>query len=236
MILIVSEKLSVSRSISSVVGANATKKCYTEGNGYIVSWCVGHLVGLKYPNDYGNGWEHKWSFSQLPMIPNQWQFTVTESTKYQYNILKKLMNRSDVTEIVCATDAGREGESIFHYVYNMTHCRKPVKRLWVSSLEESAIRQALNDMKPMSASICIDGRWAFNSWFTFYIVYSFINVQKNKNVFRKLNLQGNEIEIFEESDDSYFDKYPNEVLYLFEWSILQLLLSILRRLGLNWAV
>lgn len=137
-ILIIGEKPSVSRAISSVVGADTAKKGYTEGNGYIVSWCVGHLVGLKYPNDYGNGWEHKWGFSQLPMIPEKWQFTVTESTKSQYNILKNLMNRSDVTEIICATDADREGECIFRYVYNMARYDKPVKRLWVSSLEERA--------------------------------------------------------------------------------------------------
>lgn len=149
-ILIIAEKPSVSRAISSVVSADTAKKGYTEGNGYVVSWCVGHLVGLKYPNDYGSGWEHKWSFSQLPMIPDKWQFTVTDSTKSQYNILKKLMNRSDVTEIICATDADREGECIFRYVYNMARCAKPVKRLWVSSLEESAIRSALINMKPMS--------------------------------------------------------------------------------------
>ncbi len=150
-ILIIDEKPSVARAISTVVGADKPHKGYIESSDYIVSWCVGHLVGLKYPNDYGNGWEQKWSFSQLPMIPDQWQFTVTESTKSQYNILKNLMNRSDVTEIICATDADREGESIFRYVYYMAQCRKPVKRLWVSSLEEKAIRQALKNMKPMSA-------------------------------------------------------------------------------------
>lgn len=150
-ILIVGEKPSVSRAISSVVGADATKKGYTEGNGYIVSWCVGHLVGLKFPNDYGNGWNQKWSFSQLPMIPDNWLFQITDSTKAQYNLLKNLMNKDEVTEIICATDADREGECIFRYVYNMARCRKPVKRLWVSSLEESAIRKALSNMKPMSA-------------------------------------------------------------------------------------
>ena len=150
-ILIVGEKPSVSRAISSVVGANATKKGYTEGNGYIVSWCVGHLVGLKFPNDYGNGWNQKWSFSQLPMIPDNWLFQITDSTKAQYNLLKNLMNKDEVTEIICATDADREGECIFRYVYNMARCRKPVKRLWISSLEESAIRKALSNMKPMSA-------------------------------------------------------------------------------------
>lgn len=155
MILIIGEKPSVSRAISSVVGAGTAKKGYTEGNGYVVSWCVGHLVGLKYPNDYGNGWENKWSFSQLPMLPEKWQFQVTDSTKAQYNVLKELMNREDITEIICATDADREGECIFRYVYNMTKCRKPVKRLWVSSLEESAIRKALTSMKPMSAYDCL---------------------------------------------------------------------------------
>ena len=150
-ILIVGEKPSVSRAISAVVGAYSVHKGYTEGNGYIVSWCVGHLVGLKFPNDYGNGWEQKWSFSQLPMIPNSWLFHVTDSTKAQYDLLKNLMNKDEVTEIICATDADREGECIFRYVYNMARCRKPVKRLWVSSLEESAIRKALSIMKPMSA-------------------------------------------------------------------------------------
>lgn len=149
-ILIISEKPSVGRAVSSVVGAKTTKKGYIEGNGYIVSWCVGHLVGLKYPNDYGNGWQDKWSFSQLPMIPDKWLFKVTESTKEQYDILKNLMDRNDVTEIICATDADREGECIMRYVYNMLGCHKPVKRLWVSSLEESAIRSALSKMKPMS--------------------------------------------------------------------------------------
>ena len=151
MILIVGEKPSVSRAISSVVGADVTKKGYSEGNGYIVSWCFGHLVGLKYPNDYNNGWQNKWSFSQLPMIPDKWLFKVSDSTRGQFNVLKDLMNSSDVTEIICATDADREGECIFRYVYNMAKCRKPVKRLWVSSLEEKAIRQALTAMKPMSA-------------------------------------------------------------------------------------
>ena len=150
-ILIIGEKPSVSRAISAVVGASSAHKGYTEGNGYVVSWCVGHLVGLKYPNDYGNGWDQKWSFSQLPMIPENWQFQVTDSTKTQYNLLKSLMNKDDVTEIICATDADREGECIFRYVYNMANCKKPVKRLWVSSLEESAIRKALTTMKPMYA-------------------------------------------------------------------------------------
>ena len=154
-ILIIGEKPNVGKAISTVVGADKVQKGYIEGNGYIVSWCVGHLVGLKFPNDYGNGWDQKWSFSQLPMIPDKWQFTVTDKTKGQFNLLKSLMNRADVSEIICATDADREGECIFRYVYNMARCNKPVKRLWVSSLEESAIRSALNNMKPMSAYDCL---------------------------------------------------------------------------------
>ena len=148
MILIIGEKPNVSRAISAVVGASSAHKGY---NGYVVSWCVGHLVGLKFPNEYGNGWDQRWSFSQLPMLPEKWQFRVTDSTKAQYNLLKSLMNRDDISEIICATDADREGECIFRYVYNMANCKKPVKRLWVSSLEESAIRKALTTMKPMSA-------------------------------------------------------------------------------------
>lgn len=149
-ILIIAEKPSVGRAISPVVGANTAKKGYAEGNGYLVSWCFGHLVGLKYPDDYGNGWQDKWSFSQLPMIPEKWLFKIAESTKEQFEVLKGLINSNDVTEIICATDADREGETIFRYVYNMIGSHKPVKRLWVSSLEESAIRSALSKMKSLS--------------------------------------------------------------------------------------
>lgn len=149
-ILVIGEKPSVSKELAKVLGADNNKKTHIDGNGYIVSWCFGHLVGLKYPNDYNNGWQDKWSFLQLPMIPDKWLFKVADSTRGQFNVLKDLMNSSDVTEIICATDADREGECIFRYVYNMAKCRKPVKRLWVSSLEESAIRSALSKMKPLS--------------------------------------------------------------------------------------
>lgn len=150
-ILVIGEKPSVSKELAKVLGADQNKKTRIEGNRYIVSWCFGHLVGLKYPNGYGGGWEEKWSFSQLPMIPEKWLFQVAESTKAQFNVLKGLMNSPEVTEIICATDADREGECIFRYVYQMAKCRKPVKRLWVSSLEERAIRSALDKMKPLSA-------------------------------------------------------------------------------------
>ena len=150
MILIVAEKPSVGRVIASVVGATQRHDGYMEGNGYLVSWCLGHLVGLKSPNDYNNGWQDKWSFAQLPMIPTEWQFKITEKTREQYDILNKLIHSPDVTEIICATDADREGECIFRYVRMMTKCYQSVRRLWVSSLEESAVRLALNQMKPLS--------------------------------------------------------------------------------------
>lgn len=147
MILVIGEKPSVSKELAKVLGADKKRNGYIEGGGYIVSWCYGHLVSLKYPNEYSSKWADKWSFEQLPMIPVEWKFSISKNTKTQYDILKGLMNRSDVTEIICATDADREGEAIFRYVYNMTKCRKPVKRLWVSSLEESAIKSALAKMK-----------------------------------------------------------------------------------------
>jgi len=152
MKLIIAEKPSVARAIAPVLGANTEKNGYTEGNGHIVSWCFGHLVGLQYPNDYCEKWAEKpWSFLQLPMIPDEWKFTVTKSSKEQFKILKDLLNDNRVDEVICATDADREGECIFRYVYNLSGSRKPVNRLWVSSLEETAIRQALAAMKPMSA-------------------------------------------------------------------------------------
>ena len=146
MKLIIAEKPSVAKGIADVVGAKEKKQGYLEGNGYYVSWCVGHLVGLKKPNEYENsGWTEKWNFAQLPMIP-QFEFKVI---KEQYNVLDKLMKRSDVDEIICGTDADREGECIFRYVYYFAGCKKPVSRLWLSNLEQSAIRKALNSVKPM---------------------------------------------------------------------------------------
>lgn len=147
MKLIIAEKPSVARSIAPVVGANTKKNGYTEGNGYIVSWCFGHLVGLYYPNDYGEQWSGIWSFSHLPMLPKQWKFKVSKDCNEQFNILKKLLNDSSIDEVICATDADREGECIFRYVYNLSGSRKPVKRLWVSSLEEKSIKDGLAKMK-----------------------------------------------------------------------------------------
>lgn len=147
MKLVIAEKPSVARAIAPVLGADTKNNGYTEGNGYIVSWCFGHLVGLYYPNDYGEKWSGRWSFEQLPMLPDNWLFKVNKDCEEQFGILKKLMNSSDIDEVICATDADREGECIFRYVYNLSGSRKPVKRLWVSSLEEKAIKDGLAKMK-----------------------------------------------------------------------------------------
>ena len=149
MKLVIAEKPSVARAIYPVLGATSKKNGYMEGNGYIVSWCFGHLVGLAMPDSYGEKWSGKngWSFEQLPMFPEQWKFVIKPERKEQFNILKTLMNDSKVTEIICATDADREGECIFRYVYMLSKCKKPVKRLWVSSLEEKAIKDGFANLK-----------------------------------------------------------------------------------------
>ena len=150
-ILVIGEKPSVSRELAKVLGAEKKKNGYMEGSGYIVSWCFGHLVGLKFPDAYSEDWAARWSFAQLPMIPKEWKFQISESSKQQFKILKDLMTSSEVTEIICATDADREGECIFRYVYELVTCKKPVKRLWISSLEESAIKDGFHKLKDGSA-------------------------------------------------------------------------------------
>lgn len=150
-ILVIGEKPSVSRELAKVLGANTKKNGCLEGNGYVVSWCFGHLVGLQFPDAYSENWAAKWSFAQLPMIPEEWKFKISESSKDQFKVLKQLMNDRNITEIICATDADREGECIFRYVYNLVKCQKPVKRLWISSLEESAIRDGFHKLKNSSA-------------------------------------------------------------------------------------
>ena len=146
MILVIAEKPSVGMSLAAVLGARDKKDGYTEGGGYIVSWCVGHLVGLadayEYNEQYG-----KWRREDLPIMPDSWQYVIFEGKKKQYNTLRGLMNRADVDRIVCATDAGREGELIFRFVYQMTGCKKPFSRLWISSMEESAIRKGFAELR-----------------------------------------------------------------------------------------
>ena len=146
MQLVISEKPSVAQAIAKVIGAYKREDGYLEGSGYIVSWCVGHLVELAQPHIYDERLK-KWRIEDLPIVPEKWKYQIFEGTKKQFFILKKLMERADVTEIICATDAGREGELIFRLVYQQAGCRKPFKRLWISSMEDNAIRDGFANLK-----------------------------------------------------------------------------------------
>ena len=145
--LVVAEKPSVAMSYAKVLGATSRKDGYLEGNSYLVSWCVGHLVELAPPNVYDAKYV-KWSIADLPILPERWQYLVSASTKKQFGILQKLMQCPDVDSVICATDAGREGELIFRLVYQQAGCKKPFSRLWLSSMEETAIREGFQKLKP----------------------------------------------------------------------------------------
>jgi DNA topoisomerase-3 len=136
--LIIAEKPSVSREIAAVLGSNQKRDGYIEGNGYIVAWCFGHLLELAALDAYGEQYA-KWRYADLPIVPQDWKYTVSKGKAEQVKILKELMYRADVDCVVNACDAGREGESIFRHVYEYAKCRKPMKRLWISSMENSAI-------------------------------------------------------------------------------------------------
>ena len=141
------EKPSVAMSYAKVLGVQGRQDGYLEGSGYIVSWCIGHLVELAPPSTYDEKYV-KWNVADLPILPQRWQYLVSASTKKQFGILKKLMHRADVESIICATDAGREGELIFRLVYEQAGCKKPVSRLWLSSMEDNAIREGFANLKP----------------------------------------------------------------------------------------
>ena len=145
--LVICEKPSVAQSIGKVLGASKRCDGYLEGGGYIVSWCVGHLVELAQPEAYGETYA-KWRLEDLPILPEKWRYQVSPSTKKQFQVLKELMGREDVTSIVEATDAGREGELIFRLVYHQCKCRKPFERLWISSMEDAAIREGFASLRP----------------------------------------------------------------------------------------
>ena len=134
-------------SYAKVLGVQGRQDGYLEGSGYIVSWCIGHLVELAPPSTYDEKYV-KWNVADLPILPQRWQYLVSASTKKQFGILKKLMHRADVESIICATDAGREGELIFRLVYEQAGCKKPVSRLWLSSMEDNAIREGFANLKP----------------------------------------------------------------------------------------
>jgi len=146
MQLIICEKPSVGMTISSALGIETKKDGYMESEDFLVSWCIGHLAELSAPSCYGKCYE-KWSLESLPILPETWQLTVSKDKEKQFSILKALLFRKDVTEVINSCDAGREGELIFRFVMEKTGCKKPVKRLWISSMEESAIRKGFENLK-----------------------------------------------------------------------------------------
>ena len=145
-ILIIAEKPSVAATIAAALGAKEKKDGYIAGNGCLVSWCVGHLVQLAEAAAYGEQYK-KWSYDSLPILPQEWQYAVASDKGKQFKILKDLMHRADVSEVVNACDAGREGELIFRFVYDVAGCKKPMRRLWISSMEESAIKAGFASLK-----------------------------------------------------------------------------------------
>ena len=145
--LVLAEKPSVAKAIADVLGAKSKKNGSYEGNGYIISWCVGHLLELAQPQDYDEKYQ-KWRYEDLPIAPARWKYLAADSTKKQLKILVDLMKRPDIDTIINAADAGREGELIFRLVYNHAKCTKPIMRFWVSSLEPSAIRAGFDSLRP----------------------------------------------------------------------------------------
>ncbi|MBL6465506.1 MAG: DNA topoisomerase 3 [Peptostreptococcus stomatis] len=146
MDLVIAEKPSVAISIAKVIGATKKKDGYYEGSGYRVSWCVGHLIQMANPDSYDEKYA-KWNMEDLPIVPSEYKYEVSKSTKKQFSVLKKLLNDKEVENVINACDAGREGESIFRLVYNQANCKKKMKRLWISSMEDSAIKDGFNNLK-----------------------------------------------------------------------------------------
>ena len=146
MKLVIAEKPSVAQSIAAALGVKNKNDGYMEGGGYLISWCVGHLVQLAEAAAYGEQYK-KWSYDSLPILPQEWQYTVSADKGKQFKTLKELMHRADVTEVINACDAGREGELIFRFVYEVAGCKKPMRRLWISSMEDAAIRSGFENLK-----------------------------------------------------------------------------------------
>ena len=147
MKLIIAEKMSVAKSIASALGVTSRADGYFEGGGWLISWCIGHLVGLADAAAYDDRYK-KWRYEDLPILPNPFRYVVSEEKAAQFHILRSLMERPDVTELVNACDAGREGELIFRLVYEAAGCSKPFSRLWISSMEDAAIREGFADLRP----------------------------------------------------------------------------------------
>ena len=149
MKLVIAEKPSVAMSLAAVLGANEKKDGYLEGGGYLVSWCIGHLLELAQPEAYGEQYA-RWRYADLPILPETWKYEVPKDKKKQLALLCRLMKDKGVDSVVCATDAGREGELIFRLVYEHAGCKKPMERLWISSMEDAAIRDGFEHLRPGS--------------------------------------------------------------------------------------
>ncbi len=147
--VVIAEKPSVAMGIAQVLGASARKDGHMEGNGWLVSWCIGHLAGLAEPAVYNPRYD-KWRREDLPILPEHWRFTIGQDKRERFDILRTLFRREDVSEVVNACDAGREGELIFRTAYHLAGCTKPMKRLWISSMEDSAIREGFDNLRPGS--------------------------------------------------------------------------------------
>lgn len=146
MYLVIGEKPSVSQALAKVIGAYQKKEGFLLGRDCIVSWCVGHLVEYAPPEAYGETYK-KWRFDDLPILPGNWELLVSQSTRKQFEVLKMLLNRKDLEYVVNACDAGREGELIFRRVYELSGSKLPVKRLWISSMEDAAISEGVAHLK-----------------------------------------------------------------------------------------
>ena len=147
MKLVIAEKPSVARDLARVLGVKTRKKGYFEGNGLCISWCFGHMCTLQEPAQYTLEWK-RWSMDYLPMVPENFRLRLLDSVKEHWGILKKLLLRRDCDYVVNACDAGREGELIFRYAYDLSGCKTPVKRLWVSSLTEESIQSGWKNLRP----------------------------------------------------------------------------------------
>ena len=144
--LVIAEKPSMAQTIAAALGIKGKQDGYIEGGGYLISWCVGHLVQLAEAAAYGEQYK-KWSFDSLPILPEEWQYAVDPDKGKQFKTIKELMHRADVSEVVNACDAGREGELIFRFVYEVAGCKKPMRRLWISSMEDGAIKAGFASLK-----------------------------------------------------------------------------------------